>query len=299
MPSTCPLRDGNGCYAESGPLRLVWERASTPWHYAMAKIRRLPGGSLLRCGQAGVLPGHGNRIDEKRLFELVDAARRLEVIAYTHKPVLGDTLVARHNRELIQRALKAGFLVSVSADNPGHADWLSELGVAPVVTIVANVYARRKRAETIPEWRDRIADLPVTTPGGRRLALCTATYTDTTCEECRVCARPRGVIVAFPAHCGRWRQVEQTTGARDPRVAPDVPAGQRWASSTTGRWPRSSPTSNALLPSSLHVDARRAGRAGHRFGDCRSGGGAESHRRHRRDHRRRRRGTPDKNALRR
>jgi hypothetical protein len=228
-PTTCPLRDGNGCYAESGPLRLVWERASTPWHDAMAKIRRLPSGTLLRYGQAGDLPGCGDRIDEKLLFELVEAARRLEVIAYTHKPVLGDTLDARGNRELIERAVKAGFLISLSADNPVHADWLSELGIAPVVTIVANVYARRKRAETIPEWRDRIADLPVTTPGGRRIALCPATYTDTTCEECRVCARPRDVIVAFPAHGGRWRQVEQATGARDPRVARDVPAGQSWA----------------------------------------------------------------------
>ncbi len=224
-PTTCPLRDGNGCYAESGPLRLVWERASTPWHDAMAKIRRLPKGSLLRYGQAGDLPGRGNRIDERMLFEMVDVARRLEVIAYTHKPVLGDSLVVRRNRELIDHAVKGGFLISLSADNPVHADQLAELAIAPVVTIVAHAYGRRKRTETISEWRDRIADLPVKTPGGRRIALCPATYTDTTCEQCRVCARPREVIIAFPAHGGRWRQVETATGV----AARDVPVGQSWA----------------------------------------------------------------------
>src|ERR1700730_15958588 len=55
-----------------------------------------------------------------------------------------------------------------------------------VVTILAHDYARQavrhrakgrpdQWAETIAEWRDRIARLPVRTPAGRRIAICPAT----------------------------------------------------------------------------------------------------------------------------
>src|SRR6202022_3421144 len=64
-------------------------------------------------------------------------------IAFTHKPVLGDDPVAIENRRLIAAAVKARFTVNLSADNPAHADMLAELGIAPVVTVLARAYARR------------------------------------------------------------------------------------------------------------------------------------------------------------
>jgi hypothetical protein len=165
------------------------------------------------------------------LQELVAANSGKNAIAFTHKPVLGDHPVAIENRRLISAAIEGGFTVNPSADNPAHADRLAELGIAPVVTVLARAYARRavrhrfKRqrdewAETIGDWRDRTASLPRYTPAGRRIAICPATYSDATCKTCGACARVRAVI-GFPAH-GAWQKVEKAIAARD------VPPGEPW-----------------------------------------------------------------------
>jgi hypothetical protein len=147
--------------------------------------------------------------------------------------VLGDNPLAVENRRLISAAIMAGFAINLSADNPAHADRLAQLGIAPVVTILARAYARkavrhrfkRRRdewAETIGEWRDRTASLPKHTPAGRRIAVCPATYSDATCRTCGACARVRDAVIGFQAH-GAWRQVEAAMAARD------IPAGESWA----------------------------------------------------------------------
>ena len=167
------------------------------------------------------------------LQELVAANAGKRAIAFTHKPVLGDDAVASENRRLIAAAVAAGFTVNLSANNPAQADRLAELGIAPVVTVLARAYARKafrhryKRrpdqwAETIGEWRDRTASLPRYTPAGRRIAICPATYSDATCMTCGACAHARDAVIGFPAH-GAWRKVEAATGARD------VPVGESWA----------------------------------------------------------------------
>jgi hypothetical protein len=155
---------------------------------------------------------------------LVAANIGKSVIAFTHKPVLGDDPVAAENRRLVAMAVEAG------ADNPAHADQLASREIAPVVTVLAHAYAhhatkrRCKRhkdlwGEAIGEWRDRTASLPRHTPAGRRIAVCPATYSDATCKSCGACARVRDVVIGFPAH-GAWRQVEAATAARG------VPVGQ-------------------------------------------------------------------------
>ena len=227
----------NGCYAETGALALHWDRVSQgvrggPWSEFCAKIAALRPGRLWRYAQAGDLPGYGAQIDGELLHELVAANAGKQVIAFTHKPVLGGDPVAVENRRLIATAIKAGFTVNLSADNPAHADALAELGIAPVVTVLARAYARRavrhrfKRqrdewAETIGEWRDRTASLPRYTPAGRRIAICPATYSDATCKTCGACARVRDAVIGFPAH-GAWQKVEKATAARD------VPPGEPW-----------------------------------------------------------------------
>jgi hypothetical protein len=187
---------------------------------------------LWRYAQAGDLPGYGPQIDGTLLEELVAANTGRNVIAFTHKPVLGDDPVVAQNRRLIIAAINAGFTINLSADNTAHADKLAELGIAPVVTVLARAYARKavrhrfKRrpdqwAETIGEWRYRTASLPRYTPAGRRIAICPATYSDATCKSCGACARVRDAVIGFPAH-GAWRQVEAAMAARD------VPAGESW-----------------------------------------------------------------------
>ena len=245
----CALYE-NGCYAETGALAMHWHRVSRglaggSWSELCDKVAALRPGRLLRYAQAGDLPGYGAEIDGELLHGLVAANAGKQVIAFTHKPVLGGDPVAIENRRPIATAIKAGFTVNLSADNPAHADALAELGIAPVVTVLTRAYARRavrhrykKRrdewAETIAEWRDRTALLPRFTPAGTRIAICPATYTDATCKSCGACARVRDAVIGFPAH-GAWRVAENATAARD------VPPGESWDFPTIERWPRSSP----------------------------------------------------------
>jgi hypothetical protein len=167
---------------------------------------------------AGDLPGFGGLIDRSALQLLTTANMRRPVIAYTHKPVLdGEHPAAASNRLFITEAIEGGLMLNLSGNNPSHADALADLDLAPVVTILRNAYARRHRSlgrgkrewlETIGEYRDRISALPTHTPAGRRIAVCPASYTDTTCEACRACARHRSAVIGFPAH-GGWRVVEK------------------------------------------------------------------------------------------
>jgi hypothetical protein len=140
----------------------------------------------------------------------VIANRGKRVIAFTHKPVLPDTAVVAGNRSIIAAANAVGFTINLSANNPAEADAMADLEIAPVVTILAHDYARRavrhraktrpdEWAETIAEWRDRIADLPHRTPAGRRIAICPATYTSATCKSCGACAAPRDAVIGFPS----------------------------------------------------------------------------------------------------
>ena len=229
---------GKGCYAFYGALGHFWSGVSEgsrggSWEELCAKIAALPKRTLWRYAQAGDLPGIDDAIDPELLWQLVIANRGKRVIAFTHKPVLPDTPVARRNRSVIAIANTLGFTINLSANTPAEADALVELEIGPIVTILAHDYARRavrhraksrpdEWAETIAQWRDRIAPLPVRTPVGRRIAICPATYTAATCKSCGACAEPREAVIGFPAH-GPWRMVEKATAARD------VAVGQSWA----------------------------------------------------------------------
>lgn len=233
----CALYE-NGCYAFYGALGHFWSGVSEgtrggSWDELCAKVAALPKRTLWRYAQAGDLPGIDDAIDAELLRQLVIANHGKRVIAFTHKPVLPDTPVAARNRRIVADAYTLGFTINLSANNPAEADALADLGIAPVVAIVAHDYARRAMrhrakgrpdewTETIAEWRDRIAGLPRHTPGGRRIAICPATYTDATCKSCGACAGPRDAIIGFSAH-GAWRLVEKATAARD------VPPGDSWA----------------------------------------------------------------------
>ena len=215
-----------------------WDRVSHgsaggSWSEFCARIAALRPGRLWRYAQAGDLPGYGAAIDGLLLQAMVAANAGKSVIAFTHKPVLGDDPVTAENRHLIAVAVKAGFTVNPSADNPDACRPIGSARDCPGRDVLVRAYARHairhrfkrqkdKWAETIGEWRDRTASLPRHTPAGRRMAVCPATYSDATCKSCGACARARDAVIGFPAH-GAWRQVEAATAARD------VPVGQSWA----------------------------------------------------------------------
>jgi hypothetical protein len=232
-PSSCPLL-GNGCYAETGNIGLHRRKMKgVPWaKFCLMVAEKLGPRQLWRYAVAGDLPGFGGLIDRAALQLLTTANMRRPVIAYTHKPVLdAEHPAAASNRRFIAEAIGGGLMLNLSGNNPSHADVLADLDLAPVITILRNAYARRHRSlgrgkrewlETIGEYRDRISTFPTHSPAGRRIAVCPASYTETTCAACRACAHGRnGTVIGFPAH-GGWRVVEKATAARD------VDPGEPW-----------------------------------------------------------------------
>jgi hypothetical protein len=219
-PDACPMKkladgENKGCYADRGPLLYRWDEVSrhergVPWPVLCDQVRALPADETLRYGQAGDLPGVNNEVDGQELFDLVAAARGLDILAYSHKPVLGSDRIARANRRIIEKAVGKGFLINLSGNNLAHADRLASLDLAPVTAILPRAYHRDEVKETVSQFRDRIVDLPTHTPAGRRIAICPATYTDTTCIDCQACGKMRDAIIGFPAH-GAWHKTEGST----------------------------------------------------------------------------------------
>ena len=181
-PTSCPLK-GAGCYAEAGPLGILWRKVSRgeaglTWEQFLEQIETLPSRVLWRHNQAGDLPGEGDAIDRDKLRELVRANGKRRGFTYTHKPATRSNLAA------IRAANKAGFTINLSANNLTEADTLADTGL-PVVTVLPS--DTRKAVKT---------------PAGRTVAICPATIAEgITCFDCGLCAMPgRKAIIGFPAH---------------------------------------------------------------------------------------------------
>src|SRR6266849_367265 len=110
-PPSCPLRRGQGCYAETGPISWFWRRVKrgdlgVPWNRFLSEIRALPEGQLWRHNQAGDLPGVGEEIDREMLRTLALANIGKRGFTYSHKPL------NHHNAAAIREANRAGFTVN-------------------------------------------------------------------------------------------------------------------------------------------------------------------------------------------
>lgn len=189
----CPFK-ANGCYADSGPLKLHWSKVTSgqrgfDWSAFLAKVRTFPSGQLWRHNQAGDLPGVGDKVDAKALRELVDANVGKRGFTYTHKPLSLGNLSA------IRSANKRGFVVNLSANSVSHADRLAKTGL-PVAAVVPQ------------DSPDRF-----TTPEGNRVVICPAQRVDSlSCDKCRLCAKGnRGFIVGFKPHGTGAKRVEKIT----------------------------------------------------------------------------------------
>ena len=203
-PPSCPFK-GRGCYASSGgPLTGHWAKVSSgarqkSWEDFLAAVKGLWKGSLWRYGQAGDLPGVGNRIDVEKLREIVSANRGKCGYAYSHKPVLPRAKSTKpsqyvlRNREAIKEANANGFVINLSADSLKDADRKVALGIGPVAVVVS---------EDPAKW-------PRTTPAGHRVVICPNTTKGLTCAQCGLCAAAgRKSIVGLPAHSSGKRKVE-------------------------------------------------------------------------------------------
>lgn len=185
-PTTCSLRK-NGCYADSGPLALHWDKVTRgergmTWDAFCETIESLPAGTTWRHNQAGdLIPTkiNNSRINETKLSMLVSANEGKNGFTYTHhNPSIPE------NKRAIKSANERGFTINLSAENLSHADRLADLNIGPVVTII-----------------DTGMPVKMKTPKGRSVITCPATYKDDiSCFTCQLCAKQRDSIVAFPVH---------------------------------------------------------------------------------------------------
>ena len=198
---TCPTDCGLylDCYGLGGPLAMHWsavnrgERGGSLTALTIA-IRGFAEGQPWRHDQAGDLPGQGNAINARDLSRLSLSAAHTHGWTYTHKAVIGDSLIARRNRAAIKAANAVGgnargLCINLSADTLAEADDKASLAIGPVV-VVLPANAPRKLA----------------TPEGRSVRVCPAQLTEdlpepTTCEDCGLCwQKGRQHIVGFKAH---------------------------------------------------------------------------------------------------
>jgi len=184
-PTACPFRD-NGCYAESGPLKLHWLKVTEgkrgdDWSTFIDKIKDLPAGSKWRHNQAGDLPGDTQDLDSTKCVDLAKANEGKRGFTYTHYDVLDNF----QNAITVNMMNHLGFTVNVSANNLEHADQLCDLDIAPVATVLP-----------IEQTTNTV------TPKGRKVVVCPATYKDdVSCASCMLCEKwDRNVVVGFPAH---------------------------------------------------------------------------------------------------
>lgn len=192
-PSNCRFNSksgGGGCYAQSGPLALHWNKVSngyrgTNFTEFCNAIKQLPKNQLFRHNAAGDLPGKDNRINGKQLSQLTKANLGKRGFTYTHKPVTGNSFVARQNRKHIKAANKNGFTINLSANNLSEVDKLVKLKIGPVVTVLP---------ENSPNT--------VFTKNGNKVIVCPAqTKENISCSSCQLCQKSnRSVIVGFRAH---------------------------------------------------------------------------------------------------
>lgn len=192
-PAACPFK-GSGCYADGGPLRMHWDAVTKgarggSWSDLVETIRGLPAGQLWRHNQAGDLPGDGVLIDAEKLSELADANRGRRGFTYTHY-----SMQFEQNRDAVRAANAAGFTVNLSANSIDEVDALAALDVGPVVAVLPEEADRSKYPEAPKYYK---------TAAGRTVAVCPATYRNTSCADCGLCATGsdfRSYVIGFPAH---------------------------------------------------------------------------------------------------
>ena len=184
-PTSCPFKS-NGCYADSGPLKLHWDKVTRKergddWSTFIDKIKDLPTGSKWRHNQAGDLPGDMEKLDAEKCIQLAKANKGKRGFTYTHYDVLDNF----QNAITVNIMNHLGFTVNVSANNLEHADKLCDLNIAPVATVLP-----------IEQTTNTV------TPKGRKVVVCPATYKDdVSCASCMLCEKwDRNVVVGFPAH---------------------------------------------------------------------------------------------------
>jgi hypothetical protein len=217
-PNDCPLKNA-GCYADGGATAINWRKITSgemglPWQEFIAAVKtKIIKGALWRHNVAGDLQSDGITIDADKLADLTKANKGKRGFTYTHH----NTLNHAANREAVKAANAGGFTVNLSANNLAHADALAAQNIAPVASVLPAEYQRCKN-EPLADYKRRVATLPKTTPDGRPVTICPATFIDVVnCANCGLCQNQnRKAIVGFPAHGFRTKKADKI--ARENKV---------------------------------------------------------------------------------
>lgn len=187
-PSSCSFK-GNGCYAESGPLNIHWnkvtqgDKRSITASQLMDAIRAIPSGSIWRHNQGGDLmpsPNNAEHIDSDFLKDLTRANKvgRKKGFTYTHYSL------NTHNIMRIKRANLSGFTVNVSADNASQAARIFKDHRLPTVTVLPMGAPNIQVVDSV------------------RVIACPAEKSPkVNCATCKLCAdSKRDYVIGFRAH---------------------------------------------------------------------------------------------------
>lgn len=192
-PETCPTRcpfKGHGCYAENFGANFQWKRAENGfdvWALIDWVQANTEEGDLIRHNVAGdICYPNSNDIDPQLVNYLIIAYRGRKAYTYTHAEV------NERNAQIVRDATSQGFVISFSCETPEEVDKAFMLGCMAVLTVTKAVEPN------------------ATTPNGWRIIQCpNQTHNDVTCKSCALCARLRGVVIAFQTHGTRAKKANE------------------------------------------------------------------------------------------
>ena len=183
-PPTCPY-NGNGCYAESGPLAIHWRKVTEgerglTWDEFLRKVKALPRGVLWRHNQSGDLLDINTQAGINQVAELAVHSRHTKGFTYTHHPIRGHMAA-----EAIRYAKDFNFTINMSCETEAQADYHISKG--------------RYATLTVPASENR--KLYVTDAGNRVMICPNQTNPTVTCATCELChKRKPNMIIAFKLH---------------------------------------------------------------------------------------------------
>ena len=205
-PNTCPLKD-NACYGESFPIVLHWNRYSNDkkdnYDYFIDEIklyRKYNKTNLWRHNVVGDLVADKNdKIDAKKLYQLVKANKKGSVICYTHHHMVknkkGKNVLSKYNINRIAEAIKEGFTINLSANNIEEAKQLYNKTKLPTTTVL-NVSKNQYKKYSEKQKNDYKKELLVD-----NVVICPEQTNKVKCIDCKLCSNSKRIkIIGFLNH---------------------------------------------------------------------------------------------------
>ena len=205
-PASCTLKN-NGCYGDNFPIRLHWNRYSEDkkdnWQdfvKSVSYFRKHNSNGMWRHNIVGDLVAKKNKIDAKKLKQLVKANKGGKVICYTHHHTitsgsktnsLGGRL-SEHNLNLIRYANNKGFTINLSADTLEQADILSDTKIPTTVVLPYTKKQFEKSGAKLSAIKTLL---------GKKITVCPEQTQGIKCLDCGLCSHnKRKTIVGFFKH---------------------------------------------------------------------------------------------------